>query len=517
MTAGAGLARRIAARARAIARGSRARLPLTVHGRILAAGVVLPGTSLMLGALVAVAVTRAALVGRQLEDLARRGRSAQLALAESLSGARDPRAAGAAPQDGLRGPHLAAALRSLARTLDADIWLLDSAGNVVAWSGPVPDTTPRALGEVAARALAGEAVAVPELPGVRQEAAVAALPLAAGPERGVLVLVDRGPPADVALARLWRGLFLILAPVLILLSVLGSHLAVSVSRSLRRLAVAMDEVAAGLPPLSLPRGGQDEVADLAARLERLLTAMRERAGERARLLAEVAHELKSSLTVIHGYAEAMRDGVVGAGEGHRHYHEVLIRETQRVTRLLEDLVDLGRLDSGAFPVSPRPVDLAALASGVVTALQPAAASRGNLLELVPASAPAAVVADPDRVEQILKNLVRNSIQATRGGRITVRVHADDTEAVLEVEDTGVGIPPEALSRIWRHFERIPRESAGELAGAGLGLAIARKLVELQGGHIHVQSRPGVGSRFTVRFPRLTAPGNGTPLRAGGEA
>lgn len=177
---------------------------------------------------------------------------------------------------------------------------------------------------------------------------------------------------------------------------------------------------------------------------------------------------------------------------------VLTRQADRMSRLSSALLDVTRITAGRLTLLRQELDLSALAQDVVARYldQAEAASTAVAVE---AADPVPCQADPDRVEQIIANLVSNALKYGRGSPVTVRVRADDGYAVLEVADRGIGIPPEHQARIFGRFERaVPQRTYG---GLGLGLWIVRSLVEAHGGRISVESAPGEGSTFTVRLPR----------------
>ncbi|HEY8449545.1 MAG TPA: HAMP domain-containing sensor histidine kinase, partial [Bacillota bacterium] len=341
-------------------------------------------------------------------------------------------------------------------------------------------------------------------------------------------------PAVPALARLRLYLMLLAMAALIVAAAAGLGLAESLARPLERLSAALDRLSRGDAQVrAAPGPAAAEVAALAARIDRVAESMAAARRDRFLLFAELSHELKTPLTVILGYLDAL--ATAASQEEAATYQRTVESEVQYLVRLVENLIDLGRLESGVASLTPTPVDLAALARGVAQAMQPLAAARGNVLEVEPTGPSGSgnqppevwVSGDPARLEQIVRNLVSNAIAATEGGTIRLRVGSSGSHAVLEVEDDGIGIPPEMLSHIWRHFYRRPQPAetprpeqegtaqnpsalgpAAALAaatserprGTGLGLAITRRLVELHQGRIEVETEVGQGSRFRVVLP-----------------
>ncbi len=230
-------------------------------------------------------------------------------------------------------------------------------------------------------------------------------------------------------------------------------------------------------------------------LGRTARAMADTEARRVRLLSEFAHELRTPLTVATGYLEGMADGIVPADPGHL---TLVQDELRRVTRLGADLSSLSRAEEGRLEITPVPCRLDELAAAVAERLRPQADDAG--IRLGVDAAPTMVTADPDRLAQVPTNLVGNALRATpAGGRITVVCRPGDAGgAVLSVTDTGAGLSAEELGRIFERFYRAPGAPAG---GTGIGLTIARGLVEAHGGTLTAGSGgPGQGATFSVSLP-----------------
>jgi signal transduction histidine kinase len=270
------------------------------------------------------------------------------------------------------------------------------------------------------------------------------------------------------------------------------------SRSLRRLTrpvgdviEAVGRVADGdLTTRVAERGSRDGRA-----LTRAFNAMASRleAGEevRRRLLADVSHELRTPLSVVQGNLEALVDGVHPADEAHL---VAILDETKVLSRLVEDLRTLSLAESGALALHREAIDIGALVRETVASFASRAEPIGVALEADVSALPQ-VDADPVRAREILSNLIANALRYTsRGGRISVVARAEDSGVAVEVRDTGAGIPPAQIDRIFDRFYK-----SAESRGAGLGLAIAKQLVEAHGGEISATSVVGKGTdiRFTL--------------------
>jgi two-component system sensor histidine kinase ResE len=228
----------------------------------------------------------------------------------------------------------------------------------------------------------------------------------------------------------------------------------------------------------------------------------ERRLERARrdLVANVSHELKTPLSALKGFLELLEDEGMDAGR-RREFMGLMSQETDRLGRLVEEQLELARLDAGALRMDMEDVDLAALAADVAGGRRPLAARDGVDLRVGVPGGRVVVRADPARIEQILLILLDNAVRHTpAGGRIQVTVRREDDEALLGVADTGEGIDPDAQAHVFDRFYQADPSREGR--GTGLGLAIARGIVRAHGGSIDLESVPGAGSVFTVRLPLL---------------
>jgi two-component system sensor histidine kinase BaeS len=269
-------------------------------------------------------------------------------------------------------------------------------------------------------------------------------------------------------------------------------LAGAVARPVQRVATASRQLAAGERPEPLPVTGSDEVKALASAFNQMADELdRSRDAERAFLLS-VSHELKTPLSAIRGHGEALLDGVIEPAK----VGAVVVAESERLERLVRDLLDLARLNQRVFAVTPRAVDLAQLAEEAAARHEAEARRVGvSLGAEVNGSAPA--TADPDRVLQVLANLIENAVRSTpAGGSVTVAAVPGE----VRVADTGPGIAPEDLEHAFDRFYLHGRYAANKKVGTGLGLAIVKQLTEAMGGSVSAESEVGRGTTFTVRLP-----------------
>lgn len=247
--------------------------------------------------------------------------------------------------------------------------------------------------------------------------------------------------------------------------------------------------------------GEDELAQLAARFNRMAEKLDQVESMRRRLIGDVSHELRTPLTAIKGSMEGLMDGVLPAtNETYQQIHA----EADRLNHLVDDLQELSRVESRAYPLDIRPLDVAALMKTVTKRLAPHAETKRISLDFeLPPDLPR-LLADEDRAIQVLTNLTANALQYTpEDGRVTIsakRINNDEVQ--ISVRDTGVGISPEHLSHIFDRFYRVDKSRSRQAGGgSGIGLTIARALVEAHGGRLWVESAgEGTGSRFTFSLP-----------------
>jgi histidine kinase len=220
---------------------------------------------------------------------------------------------------------------------------------------------------------------------------------------------------------------------------------------------------------------------------------------RLQLIGDISHELRTPLTAIKGSMEGLIDGVLPASE--ETFHGIY-READRLQRLVSDLQELSQIEAGAFELHLQPIDVIDLVEATVKRLELQFVDKGVVLESdVPNWLPP-VQADHDRISQVMLNLVGNALQYTPGGgrvRITAIRHED--EIYISITDTGIGIPPEHVQHLFTRFYRIDKSRSRVGGGSGIGLTIAKHLVEAHGGRIWVESPgPGKGSTFTFTLP-----------------
>jgi two-component system phosphate regulon sensor histidine kinase PhoR len=229
-----------------------------------------------------------------------------------------------------------------------------------------------------------------------------------------------------------------------------------------------------------------------------LTPFRQLEAIRRDFVANVSHELRTPLTVINGFAETLADDGSLGGE-QRKFAEMIRANARRMQGIVDDLLDLSRIESGGWKPTPEPTDVAAAARDAIAPVRARAEARGLEIRVDTDAAPQAN-ADPMALRQVLANLVSNAVRHTASGSVTVFSKAEPSGITVGVRDTGPGIPPEHLPRIFERFYRVDAGRARDEGGTGLGLAIVRHLVEAHGGHVVAESVVGVGTTVRAFFP-----------------
>jgi signal transduction histidine kinase len=242
--------------------------------------------------------------------------------------------------------------------------------------------------------------------------------------------------------------------------------------------------------------GSDELGQLAASFNQMASQLEEVENKRRQLIGDVTHELRTPLTSIKGYMEGLVDGVLPATP---ETYDQIHNEASRLARLVDDLQELSRVEANAFSLDIHPTDLSLLVGTILKRLSPQAMTKRIILHSNLPADLQHVLADEDRITQVLTNLVANALQYTpEDGSVTISAIQKEDEVIVSVKDTGIGIPPEHLENLFTRFYRVDKSrSRNAGGGSGIGLTIARHLVEAHGGRIWVESDgEGKGSAFS---------------------
>lgn len=280
---------------------------------------------------------------------------------------------------------------------------------------------------------------------------------------------------------------------------LGAVVARQVAFPLKKLVLAASAVSQGKFSHRVDVKSKDEIGQLAVAFNSMASALEGQEQSRRQLIADISHELRTPLTVLQGNIEAMTDGVIAVDKASLW---ALNEDVNLLTRLVEDLRTLALADSGRLEVHPQAVDMGALVGQVAREYETKADSKGVRLSVEAPSDATKASVDPQRITQVLHNLMSNALRYTpAGGTVCVKVEPKPQGVQVAVSDTGSGIPQEDLPRVFERFYRADRSRSRDSGGSGLGLAIVKHIVEAHGGRVWVESAEGKGSEFGFVVPR----------------
>jgi two-component system sensor histidine kinase ResE len=264
--------------------------------------------------------------------------------------------------------------------------------------------------------------------------------------------------------------------------------------------------------------GPHEVQELTRAFNSMIVRTQASQKSQREFVANVSHELKTPLTSVQGFAQAILDGTADTNESRQQAAQIIYDESARMHRMVLDLLDLARLDAGTADITMSPVNMSALLNAIAEKFTPQSQRAGVEIKVETVGALPTISADGDRLAQVFTNLVDNALKFTpRNGLISLQAQTLESDSSLpdksiskltdsrimrvSVSDTGAGIPAEALAHIFdRFYQADPSRKGGEKHGAGLGLAIASEIVQAHGGRISVRSRLGEGTSFDVFLP-----------------
>lgn len=387
-------------------------------------------------------------------------------------------------------------LRVEAGLLGAALFVTDSTGEVLRASEP--DAAPRSLDltrlgassqpgvrSATVRGAGGGQVLVVAAPvgDGRQFVAVQRLSEIRAAQAGVLAVGAAG--LLVALVFAWFA---------------GGWLARRLTRPLLELEAGAERIAAGEFGAQVVEGGDVEIASLARSFNRMSARVADAHAAQQAFVGDVSHEIRTPLTSITGFSQALLDGTIADDDGRLRAARVIGHEAARIKEITTTLLSLSQLDAGAVEVLREPVDPAVLADTLTGRFGSQAAARGVALtiELPPEPRP---LADPDRLLQCVSALVDNALGYARpGGEVRVSACGGELRWSIFVDDDGPGIPPEKRDTVFERFARLDASRSSESGGAGLGLAICARLVQLMEGRVWVEEGPLGGARFVIELP-----------------
>lgn len=316
---------------------------------------------------------------------------------------------------------------------------------------------------------------------------------------------DAGRPSEIELiGRVNRAIWLAALAAGATALVVGGFMAYNLARPLQRLTVATQAVARGDLSHRVPEMGRDEIGELASAFNTMTVNLQNAEQLRREMTADIAHELRNPLAVLQSNLEGVLDGVLAPTEDNL---RPLLEQTQLLNRMVDDLRTLALADAGQLSLDRAPSDMAALVRSVVARFGPAAEAKRIALRVETAADLPLAFIDPQRIEQVLGNLLSNALRHTpEAGVISVQLSVisksltTDHRLLITVSDSGPGIPPEDLPHIFERFYRVDKARARADGGTGLGLTIAKQLVEAHGGTMSAANTPEGGAQVSFTAP-----------------
>lgn len=285
--------------------------------------------------------------------------------------------------------------------------------------------------------------------------------------------------------------------IIFLAFALISILSKKLTSPLLAMKEATSKMAFGKYKQTIPVHGEDEVAQLGKSIQELGEQLQFYEDSRNEFLSAVSHELRTPLTYIKGYSDVLKKGMANSDEEVEEYLSIINKESQRLSFMINDLFEMSKLQVGKFELDKRMVNLNSLIEKIAASLRPASAKKGLYITLELENTLPAVKVDTERMEQVFYNLFENAVKYTTEGGIKVRSYTKKDLVVVEICDTGEGIPKPELSRIWERFYRVERSRGKKTGGTGLGLYVVKQIIEAHEGQIQVKSQLNEGTVFTI--------------------
>ncbi len=292
--------------------------------------------------------------------------------------------------------------------------------------------------------------------------------------------------------------------VLLLIIILSLYISRKVSRPIQEMDIIASEVRSGNIDKRIPVRSSDEIGKLTETLNAMLDKLHEDINKlkkletiRTEFLGNVSHELRTPIFAVQGMLETLLEGALDDADARKDFVQRALSNTQRLNTLLNDLIEISRIESGDMKMSFRYFNLQEFLTQVIAEMQPLAKARNVNLESTAPQDKIEVYGDRERLKQALFNLIDNAIKYNKPeGKVIVSSQIIGQQAKISVEDSGIGIEPDHISRIFERFYRIDKERSREAGGTGLGLAIVKHITEAHGSKVEVQSKIGRGSTFS---------------------
>jgi signal transduction histidine kinase len=395
------------------------------------------------------------------------------------------------------------------QSYDTRIWMFDLQGRIVATSSKEEVYVGKSVDESVVKKvrLGEDAVLSLEFAGLKEQMLSVVVPWGLGDKvYGGIVLHAPIKGMNEAITSLRESILWVTLIGIVISAAIASYLSWSISRPLQLIDRTAAKIGMGDYQERIQVDSKDEIGDLAATINHMVEKLARMDIDKRRLeqirqdfLANVSHELGTPLTAVQGFLEALQDGLID-DEAAPKYYDIMYKETLHMSRLVDDILDLVRLENQEIAINPSTIDVDLFLKRAAFKFAQEAAERGTVIEYQAAPAPLWIYADPDRLEQILNNLVKNAVKFTEAGSIRLEAEASEQHVVMRIVDTGDGISEEDQDMIWERFFKADRGRSKKNSGTGLGLAIVKQLVELHQGSIQVQSKLGEGTTFVLSFP-----------------
>ncbi len=303
-----------------------------------------------------------------------------------------------------------------------------------------------------------------------------------------------------AIANMYRHIATSASVSIILGTILVSFISTRISRPLVQMNGIAKNIARGIFDKKADVSSKDEIGQLAQSFNTMAEELKKQEDLRSGFVANVSHELRSPLTSIHGFAQGMLDGTIDQKD-YQKYLGVIVGETRRLNKLIRELLDLSQIESGKFPLNLQTFDVNVMISRVLITFEEKIDNKSLDIDVEYRQDKAFVVADPDRIEQVLINLLDNAVKFTpECGHICIWTHSAVDKILVGISDDGPGIPEEDQPYIWERFYKVDKSHTGK-KGTGLGLSIVKKIMDQHGERITVQSKLGGGTVFVFSLKK----------------
>ena len=300
-------------------------------------------------------------------------------------------------------------------------------------------------------------------------------------------------------------LFMLIASIGVVMLAIGliGYFSKKMTTPLLEMKEATNQMAEGNYQQEITVAGKDELAQLAFSIKSLGEQLQYFENTRNEFLAGVSHELRTPLTYIKGYSDILLKGIIKDKEEEKNYLLIINEETKRVTNLVNDLFDVAKFQTGKYEIHKEKMDIKALLQKIVHSLSPIAEQKKLMLRCqfldTEKHKPIYMFADPEKMSQVIYNLIENAIKYTEQGTIVASVKENSQEISIMISDTGIGMPEKDIPHIWEGFYRVEKSRARQTGGSGLGLYVVKQIIQLHGGNIEVASVEGKGTTFTITF------------------